>query len=117
MSTFVIPTATDLARYSIEVELDKTDFRFDFEWNERAGQWSFTISDAQGVALVSGRRVVLGLPLLNRFRDPRLPPGMLTAVDTSDSNLEPGFADLGDRVLLLYIEVADLPDELILDVT
>lgn len=108
MATLVIPTRTDRARYSIEIDLDQLSFRFDFDWNDRSESWSFNLYDASNVLLLAGRKVVVGFPLLNRFRDPRLPPGDLHAIDTSGANLDPKFADLGDRVKLLYVEAASM---------
>jgi hypothetical protein len=67
------------------------------------------IRDVNGVRLLSGRRVVVSLPLLARLRDPRLPAGELTAVDTTGANADPGVNDLGGRVRLLYFERADNP--------
>lgn len=106
----VIPTLTDTPRYTFEIELDKVDFHFDFEWNDRASHWYFSISDRDHVLLLASRRIVVGFPLINRFRDPRLPAGMLDAIDTSGTDTDPGFADLGDRVQLLYTEAADIPN-------
>ena len=114
--TRLLPTVTDRARYSIEVELDKVFFKLDFEWVERSGHWYFSVSDATGKALVSGQRVVVGTPLLARFRNQAMPAGMLIAVDTSSGNVDPGFADLGDRVKLFYLEVADIPASLVVRV-
>lgn len=112
MSTLVIPTRTDSARYSIDVELEQRNYRFDFEWNDREEAWSFDIYDAGGDLLLAGRKVVINFPLIARFRDPRLPLGDLSAVDTSTAQLDPKFSDLGDRVKLLYTESADLPASL-----
>jgi hypothetical protein len=105
----VMPTRTDAARYTFEMELDGVTFGFTFNWNERAGAWFFSIADVNGVPLLSGRRVVVNFPLLARFRDPRLPAGDLEAVDTSGEKLDPGLADLGARVRLLYMPIAELP--------
>ncbi len=112
--TRLLPTVTDRARYSFEVELDRVFFKFDFEWVERVGSWFFSLSNAQGVALISGQRVIVGTPLLNRFRQAGLPAGLLIAVDTSNADIDPGFADLGDRVKLYYLEVADIPAKLVI---
>lgn len=105
----VLPTSTDTARYSFRIELDSVHYRFGFNWNNRASHWYFSIRDRNDVLLLASRRVVVGFPLLNRFRDPRLPAGMLDAIDTSGKDTDPGFADLGDRVKLLYTEASDIP--------
>lgn len=112
----ILPTSTDTPHYKFEIELDKADFHFAFDWNDRASHWYFSLSDASHTLLLASGRVVVGFPLLNRFRDPRLPAGMLDAIDTSGNDLDPGFADLGDRVKLLYTEAADIPADLVISV-
>jgi len=104
----VLPTRTDLARYSFDVELDGVTFTFSFEWNDRDSGWYFSISDVNAVPLLSGRRVVLDYPLINIYRDIRLPAGSLVAIDTSSKDEEPGLTDLGERVKLIYLTRAEL---------
>lgn len=108
MSALVMPTRTDLARYSNDVELDGVTFKISMEWNDRDDGWYMSIADVDGVPLLSGRRVVLGVPLISLYRDSRLPAGTFVAIDTTGTDTEPGFGDLGERVKLLYIPKADL---------
>lgn len=109
MTTIVVPTRQDVPHYTFEIDLDGKTFGFEFLWNGRSGAWYFTITDAVGTVLLAGRKVVLGFPLLNRFRDPRLPAGDLAAIDTSGQYLEAGLNDLGKRVKLLYTSADDIP--------
>lgn len=104
----IMPTRTDVPHYTFELQLEQRTYAFEFRWNERAGAWFFSIADADGAPLLSGRKVTLGLPLLARFRDPRLPAGDLEAVDTTGQNRAPGLDELGSRVKLLYLERAEL---------
>jgi hypothetical protein len=106
--SLVLPTRSDLARYTFDVALDDVTFRFSFEWNDRDEGWYMSIADTNGVPLLSGRRIVLGYPLISIYRNPALPAGALVAIDTSSKDEEPGFADLGRRVKLLYITRAEL---------
>lgn len=108
MAVTILPTRQDLTSYSFEIELDAATYRFDFHWNDRAAGWFFQISDVNEVPLISGRRVVVGFPLLYRFVTPGLPPGMLEAVDTSGQGLDPGLTDLSPsgRVHLLYYDAS-----------
>lgn len=106
--SLVLPTRTDLARYSFDIDLDAAKFTFDFEWNDRDAGWYFSMADADGVALLSGRRVVLGYPLIRIYKGAGFPPGELVAIDTSSQNQEPGFGDLGERVKLIYVTAAEL---------
>lgn len=107
--SLVLPTLTDgTATYSFRVSLEGVTFRFDFRWNTTAGAWFFDVYSDEDVLLLAGRKVVLGIPLLARFRDPRLPAGDMNAVDTTGADLEAGFSDLGTRVKLLYFTAAEL---------
>lgn len=106
-----IPTRTD-PRYQIEVELDGSSYLFDFEWNDRAESWFLDVSSQNGTKLIAGIRVVVGFPLWNRYRNPELPSGDLSAVDTSGANLDPKLEDLGDRVALVYTPFSEIPDSL-----
>lgn len=111
MTVLLLPTRQDVPFYDFQIALDGAMFWLEFHWNLRDSSWRFSIFDATDTPLLVGRKVVLGIPLINRFRDPRLPAGDLSAIDTSGADVEPGFADLGARVHLLYTELADIPPE------
>lgn len=105
----IIPTQFEgEARYTFECDLDEVTYRWSFEWNDRDAGWYMSLADVDGNALVSGRRVVLGYPLLSLYPDPRLPKGILLALDTSGTDTEPGLLDLGDRVKLVYYAEGEL---------
>jgi len=104
-----LPCRTDVPAYDFEIDLDDRSFLLVFHWNDRAAAWFFSITSADGDLLVAGRRVVVDFPLLSRFRDNRLPSGEIVAVDTSGEQRNPGIADLGARVKLLYFAAEDLP--------
>lgn len=108
MNAQVMPTRQDLARYSFSIELDGATFQLSFEWNDRDAGWYFSIADTNGVPLLSGRRIVLNYPLINIYRDARLPAGTFMALDSTGTGTEAGLSDLGARVKLFYIPVADL---------
>jgi hypothetical protein len=97
-----------LLHFTVRVELDKVEFLFEFRWNARAETWAMAISDASGTVLLAGRRVVVGFPLLARFRDLRLPAGELVAVDTTGADDEARSDDLGSRVVVVYTPAAEL---------
>lgn len=62
------------------------------------------IKDQQGVSLLSGVPILVGSDLTSRFRAVGGPPGRFFAVDSSNQDLPPTEADLGNRVLLYYEE-------------
>ena len=105
-----IPTLIDGTRsYQIQTELDGTTFEFVFNWNDREGRWYFDLNDISSNPLVSGRAVVLNTSLLGYLRaTPSYPAGDLMVIDTSDSNIDASLTDLGDRVIMIYIPIADI---------
>ncbi len=85
------------------------DYLLRFRWSQRAGTWSLTLSDADGVAIASGIVLVCGVLLLERVADPRRPPGDLLALDVSGLNdSDPAWPDLGARFALVYLEPSEL---------
>jgi hypothetical protein len=108
MSTIVLPTLTDgTQRYDFRIMLGGSFFGFDFRWNPRDSSWGFVLSDASGNALLT-RKVALGLPMLYRAADSRLPNGELYAIDTTGKGQEAGLTDLGGRVQLSFTDAADI---------
>lgn len=104
MSVYTIPTSTTQPHYSLRVDLDAVTYVLTFHWNARDASWYLDIADEDEVAIVCGVKVSIGVPLAIRSANPAIPAGMLIAVDTSGANSPPGFADLGDRVLLYYFD-------------
>lgn len=104
----LLPCAPGVARYTFQCELDKVTFGFGFEWNDRDSGWYMSIADVSGTVLLSGRRVVLNYPLINLYRDTALPLGNIMAFDSTGTDTEPGYADLGARVYLAYTPFSEL---------
>lgn len=98
----VIPTRTDVAAYTLRVDLTGVEFLFEFRFNDRESFWYFDLADALAAPIVQGVKVVLGVPLLRNVVDVRRPVGDLFAIDQSNADLEAGESDLGDRVLFVY---------------
>jgi hypothetical protein len=105
---FALPLRPDLAHYRFRCALDGRTYTFEVRFNERDGAHRISVGTESGAPIVQGVRVVLEWPLLRRYRDVRLFPGDLIAIDTASEGREPGFGELGDRVLLLYLA----PDEI-----
>lgn len=104
----VIPLRTDLDHYSFEVQLDGVNFGFAFRWNARDESWWISFSNGLGEPLVSSLKAVVDVPLLNRFRDYRLPQGTLMLLDTTGTGVSPGRDELGTRVQLVYVDAEDV---------
>lgn len=108
----IIDISNITPRFTQSVDLDGVSFLLSFEWNDRDSTWSLNVANSEAVPLVSGVGLRVGLPLLNQYRGVAgLPAGALEVIDTSGADLDPGFADLGDRVQLAYTPIAEIPAE------
>jgi hypothetical protein len=103
-----IPVTSDPPAYTYQIDLDGRSYTLDFHFNARMGRWFMGIGDADGVPLLSAIPLLAGPPIINRFKNPALPPGEFLVFDTTGKSISPGADELGSRVQLLYIPVADL---------
>jgi hypothetical protein len=103
----VIPIVPGPARFEQRTILDGREYLLSFDWNSRAARWSISLADAAGAPIVSGLRVVAGMPLLRLLKDTRSPPGELLVIDREDLG-DPGKKELGARCFLVYLEAVDL---------
>lgn len=108
----ILPCTPGLARYTFSCDLDNATFNFSFEWNDRDTSWYMSIADVNQVPLLSGRRIILSYPLINIYRNESLPAGNLMAIDSTGSDTDVGYLDLGDRVQITYTPAAELVDGL-----
>ena len=102
-TTQKIPLRSDVPWYSLSVELDGRTYGLELRWNDVSNAWFISLADASGAPIISSLKVVVGWPISKRYADPRLPPGILAAIDTTGRDLPPGRSDLGSRVELHYI--------------
>ncbi|MCK5610314.1 hypothetical protein KAR91_51050 [Candidatus Pacearchaeota archaeon] len=100
--TLNIPVDSILSNKQFRTDLDGKFYLFDFRFNSRATIWMMNIYDENGSIIISGIALLLGVDLLGRFQDSRLPPGPLFMLNLKDSNIEASRDDFGQDVLLLY---------------
>ena len=103
-----VPVTSDPPAYDYQIELDGRIYELGFHYNARMLRWFMSIADADGVVILSAIPLLAGPPIINRFKNPALPPGEFLVFDTTGKNISPEQDDLGSRVQLLYIPVADL---------
>ncbi len=106
MSLFIIPTSQSDSVYEQVTILEGREYFLKFDWSRREEAWYLSIFDQDENPLALGIKVVVGLPLLYRETNPKLPQGLLIAVDLSSADSDPLLTDLGTRVALLYEEAA-----------
>lgn len=110
MSIFDIPCAPGGASaWTQSTSLDGEDFVLRFDWNQRMGRWTLTLSTGTGTVLRAGMVLVVNTRLLRGLVTTGRPAGELTVVDTlGRGDADPGFADLGDRFRLAYLDAEEM---------
>lgn len=102
MALLVIPVDSVDPNYTIDVSLSGGLYRLRLWWNNRSGNWTLDVLDTSDNPIVAGVVLVADWELLSHYPNPALPPGMFYCVDTSGQSLDPGYDDLGARVILVY---------------
>jgi hypothetical protein len=102
MSIQKIPVDSILSNKEFRTELDGIFYLLAFRFNSRALVWMMNISDEDSNIIIAGIPLVLGVDLLGRFQDTKLPPGSLFVNNFSEANIEANRDNLGEDVLLLY---------------
>lgn len=95
--------------YTMNVTLRGEEVRIDVRWNERdtGGAWYTDWFDADGDPIVRGLKIVLGVNLGRTVLHRVFRRIVVRAVDTSGKGIEPGFDDLGTRVVVRVYTVTD----------
>ena len=102
-----VPCQPGVPNYDMSIVLDGATYVLEFLWNTRESSWYMHVKAQDETPIQCGIKVVPSWPLGARVADVRMPPGRFVAVDTSGKQQPPGLADLGDRVRLVYLELAD----------
>lgn len=102
-----LPLLPSVAFQSFSTVLLTTTFIVNLRWNTRDAAWYFDLLDETESRIISGVKIVLGIPLARRSTDPRMPLGIFYAVDLSGENNEATFDDLGTRVVLYFYPAAE----------
>jgi hypothetical protein len=100
-----IPVDSVRTNKEFRTELDGIFYLLSFRFNSRATIWMMNVSDENSNIIVSGIALLLGVDLLGRFQDSRLPAGSLFLNNFSEENVEATRDNLGEDVLLLYNQV------------
>lgn len=102
----VISWRSEFSSFEQTVVLSGRRYRLRSKWNTVHEYWSLDILDgSSNEPIITGLKVIVGVELLNRYNDERLPPGQLIAVDMSGSIQRIGRNDMGNRVQLIYATV------------
>lgn len=109
MAVFQIPISTPTPIFRQRTNLDGAEYVLDIQWNGRLGRWTMALLDQEEAQLRGGITLVEGSDILGPNRtDSRFPPGRLVVVDREAKGKDPGFDDFGTRVVLVYLDAAEL---------
>lgn len=106
MTPEIIPTDLDNPNYQQRTSLSGTDYLLSFLYSERECRWYFSMADADGAPIISGKKMVVNWDLMRLVTDSRRPAGEIVALDLSGQvpARDPQLADLGRRVKLFYFK-------------
>lgn len=109
MSVLEIPSGSEFPDYTERVELDGEVYQLRFRWNTRAECWFLDIADDAGAPLVYGRRLSVDAAIIHQVRHRvGMMPGELLPFDTTPRQLDATIEDLGTRVVVLYLDAAEV---------
>jgi hypothetical protein len=109
MATIQLPTDPTAPDNFFSCDLDGVEYVFRTKWNFNDSAHYLSLFTIGGIEIASGIKIVLGKPdLLAPVHSLLRPPGAIYAVDMSNEKIEAGIKDLGDRVILNYVEIGDL---------
>ena len=106
-----LPFRGSLAAYDFSTTIGSATYTFLVGWNYRENAWYVSITDADNNVVISSVKLCLGAFLGRTAAAPPFTDGVLVAIDTNsinDGGVEAGFDDLGSRVVIRYVETADL---------
>ncbi len=106
MALLEIPVRSDIPAYTFSIELEGVVYVMIFTFNARYDRWFMDIKTNEEVDLLLGVPLIASIPLTDRFKDDRLPPGTFVVVDLTGENRDPTRFELGEDMKLVYQESA-----------
>ena len=104
MTTQIISVeeAKTLGAFYFTVSLDGKTYQFNFQFNDREGNWYFDLVDTDGNHIRDGVKVVVNWPFLEIATSILKPAGELLCLDTRQVTEDPGLENLGIDSFLVY---------------
>jgi hypothetical protein len=105
---YPISDAPQIGNYLFSVSLDGTDYVIDLKYNAREDSWYFDVVGIEGNQIRSGLKCSSNwVPLRTMSNIPR-PLGEIILIDTRLRPQDPTLEDIGNTVLLGYVEQISL---------
>lgn len=111
-----IPFRVSDNNYTLVIPVDNVPILFEVHWNSQednnVGGWYMSLYEQNQTPIATGIKIVLGVNLGRRSTHPFFRSYLLRAFDTSGQNKDPGFDDLGNRVIVKLFTVQEILDQL-----
>ncbi len=104
----IIPFVPSVAQQRIEITLAGVACMLDVRWNGRDAAWYLDAFESDGRPILRSIKVNLGVELGRTSTHPLFRGRSMVAHDRSDSGRDAGFDDLGARVVIMYLNAADI---------
>ncbi len=112
MPILEIPLTPDTPDFRQVASLDGAAFVLDFSFSARTNSWYVSVlqqrEDAEPTPIAEGVRLAVNYPVLAGIVFDGRPRGELLPVDLTGQGLDPGYEDLGTRVLLYYYDAEEM---------
>jgi len=96
--------------HDYQVDLEGSVYRYVLTYRERQESWYLDLYGSDDSALIMGKRLSINWPILTGHVNAGLPPGQILLLDSSASEAECSYADLGNRCLLVYVPADEIPE-------
>ncbi len=106
MSAF-LPFIPSVPNYDFSVSLNDIQYSFDVHWNQSDNCWYFDMYDQDQKLMVAGVKIVLGTFLGRKSSHPFFAENIIWAIETTGSNLDATFDDLGRRVIVEHLTLSE----------
>lgn len=103
----ILPFIPSVAAYEFSTDIEGISYTFDVRWNSRDEGWYFNLFEDNGAPIAYGLKVVLGTLIGETTPHNLFRLGVLVVIDTTQEGREATFDDLGTRVQVRYVPVAE----------
>lgn len=111
----IIPIAQSDPNQEFAVQLDGEEFVFFILWNSVDESWYLELYTSALEPVLVGHKICVGVPLLRDCSSTLKPLGELIAIDTENTDTDPGLDDFGEdplRVQFVYLTAEDVAEAL-----
>ena len=107
-----IPLQPDTSDQLLNLELGGNPYVIRVLWNERFKYFSFSIKTVDDEPILTNIKMVKNYPLMQRFRDTRLPPGDIYFIQERGKLNRPEYESIGRNEFNLYYYEPDFVPKL-----